>query len=280
MWTGSSHRPPPPDWTASVSGKAQNDEEDMQWIVLDAATTDSQGGSTSSDAPGAVAALTPIDSSALSPQLDPDLFEDATAAMPNSDDSLDEGARALLYGRYVGQIDARVQRAWLRPRAPIGDTRFNCRARIAQDRTGNVREVTLEQCNGGERWRLSLVRAIESASPLPAPPDPRVFNRVIRLSFQSESYVPGGSAQELFEPPTPATAAEDAKYAARGALDVFNRTLKAARAGAIVNLKIVGSGAPADAPARSLPNPDTLGPQNHLEAPSAASDTEVTEENQ
>jgi hypothetical protein len=32
----------------------------------------------------------------------------------------DASARAAQFGRYVGQISARIERAWIRPRSPIG----------------------------------------------------------------------------------------------------------------------------------------------------------------
>jgi hypothetical protein len=106
--------------------------------------------------------------------------------------------RALLFGRYIGQISARVDRAWQRPRSPLSD-RFECRARIVQDKDGAVREIELEQCTGDPRWQLSLVRAIQSASPLPAPPDPSIFSRTVHMQFTSEPFSPGADANG-FEP--------------------------------------------------------------------------------
>ena len=93
---------------------------------------------------------------------------------------------APIDGRYLGQITARIDRAWARPRTPIGAGRFLCQVRIEQDPAGNVAEVALERCNGTLPWQLSLVQAIESASPLPAPPDPELFVRALHLSFHAE----------------------------------------------------------------------------------------------
>jgi hypothetical protein len=105
----------------------------------------------------------------------------------------------MMFGRYVGQISARVQRAWLRPRTPMGASSFACRVQILQDRVGNVQEVTLQQCNGDLHWQASLVQAIQSASPLPAPPDPAVFSNLLTMEFDSDQYRAGGHA-EGFEP--------------------------------------------------------------------------------
>jgi hypothetical protein len=53
-----------------------------------------------------------------------------------------------------------------------------------------VKEISLERCNGNFRWRMSLVHAIESASPPPAPPDPSVFTPVIHLEMDSATLLP------------------------------------------------------------------------------------------
>jgi len=110
-----------------------------------------------------------------------------------------EPGRALMFGRYIGQITARVDRAWLRPRMPLASGRFECRARIVQDKDGSVREIELEDCPGDPSWQLSLVRAIQTASPLPAPPDPSVFSRTLRVQFTSESFSPSADPA-AFEP--------------------------------------------------------------------------------
>jgi len=113
----------------------------------------------------------------------------------------DLAQHALLYGRYLGQVQARIERAWLRPRTEIGAPRFSCRARVRQNPRGAVIEVTLDHCNGKERWQQSLLSAIRTASPLPAPPDASVYADVLRLSFSSEAFEEGGSTQG-FEPET------------------------------------------------------------------------------
>jgi hypothetical protein len=41
---------------------------------------------------------------------------------------------------------------------------------------------------------VALVRAIQSASPLPAPPDPKVFSPNLTLDFRSQPFSPGMEA--------------------------------------------------------------------------------------
>jgi TonB C terminal len=112
---------------------------------------------------------------------------------------------AALYGRYLAQMDARIDRAWLRPRTAIGAPMFRCEAEVWQRRDGTVRTVTLHRCNGTGSWQQSLVLGIDAASPLPAPPDPRVFaNRVI-LHFEAVAYRPGQPADQ-YQPIRPSSA--------------------------------------------------------------------------
>ncbi len=123
----------------------------------------------------------------------------------------DPAVRALMFGRYTGQISARIERAWRRPRSPVTDApvapprdsqtvnaadseTFTCRVQIRQDSRGNVQEVLLIRCNGTEAWRHSLVVAIDQASPLPAPPIPSVFARAVTMTFEAHAYRPGDPA--------------------------------------------------------------------------------------
>jgi hypothetical protein len=130
--------------------------------------------------------------------IDAALRDALTDKPPATDDDSSAGereARAALFGRYIGQIEARVERAWMRPRTAIGADLFECRTRVQQNAQGVVVEVTLQECNGDVRWQLSLVNAIQGASPLPAPPDPSVFASTIDLHFSSIAYAPDRTEQ-------------------------------------------------------------------------------------
>jgi hypothetical protein len=112
---------------------------------------------------------------------------------PALDADGDECGHALMFGRYLGQVSARIQRAWIRPRSPVEGGSFTCRVQIAQSTSGAVQEVTLQQCNGDVRWQTSLVQAIQSASLLPAPPDPSVFSNLSSLELDSDQFHTGSS---------------------------------------------------------------------------------------
>jgi hypothetical protein len=114
----------------------------------------------------------------------------------------DQAQRALLFGQYMGQVTARVERAWLRPRIPVetgSDVQFSCQVQVNQDEQGNVIAIILRNCNGDERWKQSLVQAIRSAAPLPAPASPAVATDSLSLTFHSPVFVIGSSEQG-FEP--------------------------------------------------------------------------------
>ncbi len=118
----------------------------------------------------------------------------------------DDGENALLFGRYLGQVTARIERAWLRPRSPVGANSFECLVQVEQGRDRSVKEITLKRCNGTTEWQLSLVRAIQMASPFPAPPDPKVFSPTLTFEMTANAFMPGGPS-EGYEPVARATAA-------------------------------------------------------------------------
>lgn len=129
--------------------------------------------------------------------------------------AVDGPERAKLFGRYVNQIVARIERGWTRPntaptgtifwgkpapnqsasRSPAGQPGppplFNCRVQILQSRAGEVLEVRLLDCDSSPEWQQSLVNAIDAASPLPAPAEASVFARSLTLNFTSAASLSG-----------------------------------------------------------------------------------------
>jgi hypothetical protein len=98
----------------------------------------------------------------------------------------DHNGFATLFGGYMGQIKARIERVWEYP-ADKSRANFSCRVRIKQDRRGNVEEVALQRCGSNPAWQVSLVQAIQRASPLSAPPDEKVFTPLLTLDFVADS---------------------------------------------------------------------------------------------
>jgi hypothetical protein len=130
----------------------------------------------------------------------------------SANDNGDSAEQARLFGIYTGQIQARIDRVWRRPRTPVDEDKtsvstadaggsFQCQAQIIQDAAGNVQEILLPRCNGSAAWQRSLVLAIQQASPLPAPPSAKVFSRSIALNFIGIPYIAGSPVDAYeFEP--------------------------------------------------------------------------------
>lgn len=126
-------------------------------------------------------------------------LKDEEDGVPPTEANGDQSGRSMLFGRYMGQISARVERTWMRPRSAPTGGEFACRVQITQDQRGVVLEITLQKCTSDMRWQMSLVRAINAASPLPASPDPGVFSNMLTMEFDSNPYIEGGS-DDGFEP--------------------------------------------------------------------------------
>ncbi len=134
-------------------------------------------------------------------------IDEADLAEESNEAAGDPAGNAALFGRYMGQLRTRIERAWLRPRSPVEGARFDCRARVVQDRQGNVLSVSLENCDANDVWRRSLTSAILRASPLSAPPEPWLFTEALTLTFAAEQYEPGRTLEYEYEPVTTRVAA-------------------------------------------------------------------------
>lgn len=185
--------------TPDAPGTATNaDRPGADGALLVELISEADGRSTASAQTPPIVSLLPATVDLILPPAPPDI-ETNRDAPPSPPAPGDESLAAHLYGMYVGQINARIERAWLKPRTSTGADRFVCRVQVLQSPSGDVQEITLLDCNGDARWKSSLVRAIQTASPFPAAPDPRVFRKHITLQFASDAFVAGGSS-EGFEP--------------------------------------------------------------------------------
>lgn len=197
-WGGSHVRPVPPPHP-DLGAPSSRDESEGEF-TMELVSIEKEAGSSAEGNEEAIVSPTfesvtleaALANVSVPPMSDPDAthteLSEASAA-----------ARAALVGRYLGQINARIERAWRRPRTSVDAGPFSCRVRIEQDASGGVREITLERCNGDAHWQVSLVHAIQRASPLPAPPDPTVFTRVLRMNFRAQPYSPQ-APQDAYEP--------------------------------------------------------------------------------
>lgn len=83
--------------------------------------------------------------------------------------------------QYQAAIRAKVQNAWLRPSGErAGQT---AEVLVTQTPGGFIQAVRILKCSGTEVFCRSVEQAVWRAEPLPAPPDPDVFDREIRFTF-------------------------------------------------------------------------------------------------
>lgn len=91
---------------------------------------------------------------------------------------------AGLLNEYVALIEQRVVRNWNRP--PSARPGLECHVRVTQTPGGTVLQVQIDRCNGDDAVRQSIEAAVMRSSPLPPPPDPRLFERNLVLVFKPE----------------------------------------------------------------------------------------------
>jgi colicin import membrane protein len=81
-------------------------------------------------------------------------------------------------------LEQAIQRNWIRP--PSARPGLKCTLYVSQAPGGTVIDVRLGACNGDEAVRDSITNAVFKASPLPAPRDPRAFQRDLEIVFTPE----------------------------------------------------------------------------------------------
>lgn len=86
-----------------------------------------------------------------------------------------------LKARYVLAIQAHVEQRWFEP--PGTGPGLSCTVHVMQIPGGEVVGTRFGRCNGSAAVRESIETAVRNASPLPAPPDPSVFEREVELVF-------------------------------------------------------------------------------------------------
>lgn len=89
-----------------------------------------------------------------------------------------------LAAQWSAAIRARIERAWIRPDSARPG--LDCTVAVTQAPGGTVLRVAVRSCNGDEAVRQSIEDAVLRASPLPAPPDPALFERELLLRFRPD----------------------------------------------------------------------------------------------
>jgi colicin import membrane protein len=93
-----------------------------------------------------------------------------------------QAANAGLLNQYIAMIQQAIVRNWNRP--PSARAGLECTVKVAQTPSGTVLSVQVDKCNGDAAVKQSVEAAVLKASPLPPPPDPRVFERNLVFVFK------------------------------------------------------------------------------------------------
>ena len=85
---------------------------------------------------------------------------------------------------YLAMIGGRVERNWVQPASARPGV--ECVVHVTQIPGGEVVNVRIGTCNGDTAVVRSIEAAVFSASPLPLPSDPSLFDRNLRFTFKPE----------------------------------------------------------------------------------------------
>ncbi len=98
------------------------------------------------------------------------------------EEGLMEARGSTAFNQYVAMIQAQIERNWNRP----GSARpgLECTIRVTQSPSGAVLSAQVDRCNGDAAVRQSIEQAVWKSSPLPPPPDRRLFERNLILIFK------------------------------------------------------------------------------------------------
>lgn len=91
-------------------------------------------------------------------------------------------ARAGVMDEYRLMLQQVIERNWIRP--PSARPGLECTLYVSQAPGGTVVDVKLGACNGDQAVRESITTAVFKSSPLPAPRDPRAFERRLEIVFK------------------------------------------------------------------------------------------------
>ena len=105
---------------------------------------------------------------------------DLRARLAAEEDRTSAGFQSLK-ARYVQAIQAHVEQRWFEP--PGTGPGLSCTVFVLQIPGGEVVGMRFGSCNGGAAVRQSIETAVRNASPLPAPPEPALFEREVQLIF-------------------------------------------------------------------------------------------------
>jgi colicin import membrane protein len=107
------------------------------------------------------------------------------AALRRALESEEEGeafARSGVVDEYRALLIQTIERNWIKPASARAG--LECTLYVTQATGGTVIDVKIGDCNGDQAVRESVANAVYRSSPLPAPRDPRAFERRLVMVFK------------------------------------------------------------------------------------------------
>lgn len=91
-------------------------------------------------------------------------------------------AQSGVVDEYRAVLVQTIERNWIRPATARAG--LECTLNVTQAPGGSVVDVRIDDCNGDQAVRESITNAVYRSSPLPAPRDPRAFQRRLVIVFK------------------------------------------------------------------------------------------------
>lgn len=108
--------------------------------------------------------------------------EDELRQQLEEEEGLMQARASGAMSQYMAMIQQHVERRWIRP--PSARPGIECEIKVAQGPSGTVLSVSIGRCNGDQAVQQSIETAVQRASPLPLPQDPRLFERNLVFIFK------------------------------------------------------------------------------------------------
>lgn len=99
-----------------------------------------------------------------------------------SEEEREAFARSGVVDEYRTLLTQTIERNWNRP--PSARAGLKCTLYVTQATGGTVLDVRIGECNGDQAVRESITNAVYKSDPLPAPRDPRAFQRQLVMNFE------------------------------------------------------------------------------------------------
>jgi colicin import membrane protein len=112
------------------------------------------------------------------------------AAEIASEESAHNAGLASALQKWLALIKLKVTNNWIRP--PNTPTDLKCIVAVTQVPGGTVTNAQMSSCNGDDAVVQSVITAVYRSSPLPAPPDPSLFDeaKTFNLAFDYKTQTP------------------------------------------------------------------------------------------